>query len=215
MQTESARQLMLQQQLRAGGVLQPHLLDVFARIPREDFVPASHRGVAFADAPIPLPAGQRMMTPLQEGLLLQALQIRPQDRIIEVGTGSAYLSACLAHLGEHLTSIEVHRELHETARQRLAEHGTRNCELLLADAWEFEPDTVDVVALTGSLPVADERFARWLNPGGRLFQIVGRGPGMQAWLVRRTGEGHWARQRLFETAVAPLEGAPAGARFAF
>jgi protein-L-isoaspartate(D-aspartate) O-methyltransferase len=204
MNLDESRQVMLQQQLRAGSVMDPRILEVLQTVPREAFIPASHRSLAFADAPIPLPCGQFTMTPLQEGQLLQALEIRPTDHVLEVGTGSGYVSACLARLSTQVSSVEIFPELAEAARENLQAMDIANCEVVIGDVYELSPPAVDVIALTGSLPAADSRFDDWLTQGGRMFQIIGDGQLMQAWRIRRTSEHDWQRERLFETAVPAL-----------
>lgn len=215
MDVEKSRQLMLQQQLRAGGVLDARVLATVESVRREEFVPASHRGVAFADTAIPLPCSQSMMTPLQEGLLLQSLAPRPLDRVLEVGTGSGYLAACLARLTAHVTSIEIFPELAESARAAIGAAGIRNCEVVVGDAYTWTPEPADVLAITGSLPAADASFEGWLRPGGRLFQVVGTGSSMYAWLIHRRGDTEYERQRLFETSLPPLLNARQPQRFHF
>lgn len=210
-----ARAVMIQQQLRAGTVLDPGVLDTLATVPREQFVPPAYRGVAFADESIPLPCGQCMMTPVQEGLLLQALNLRPTDRVLEIGTGSGYLTACLARLGARVTSIELFPELADTARDRLRSHGIENCEVVPGDIFETGAQRADVIAVTGSLPVAVSRFADWLNPGGRLFQVVGRSLPMHAWRIERAAGNDFHRRRLFETAIPALLHAPEAEPFVF
>ena len=212
---EKARALMLHQQLRAGAVLDTRVLETLAAVPREAFVPDRYRGLAFADESIPLACGQCMMTPRQEGLLLQALAIRPDDRVLEIGTGSGYLAACLARLAAQVTSIEVFPELADTARLRLDAQGVANCEVVLGDVFQLGTQTADVIAVTASLPLADPRFEDWLRTGGRLFQIVGPSLPMHAWRVERTGESDYRRERLFETAIPPLLHAPRPPAFSF
>lgn len=215
MQVRRARAVMLQQQLRAGSVLDSRVLDTLATVPRENFVPPAYQGVAFADESIPLPCGQHMMTPVQEGLLLQALAIRPADHILEIGTGSGYLTACLARLGAQVTSIELFPELADAARARLESHYVANCEVVLGDIFEMDAQHADVIAVTGSLPVNEARFADWLNVGGRLFQVTGQSLPMLAWRIERSADNEYRRERLFETAVPALIHAPAAERFAF
>ena len=215
MNLEESRQVMLQQQLRAGSVMEPRILQVLETMPREAFIPLSHRRLAFADAPMPLPCGQFTMSPLQEGLLLQALDIRLTDHVLEVGTGSGYVSACLARLSAQVTSVEIFPELAEAARKNIQAMNIANCEVVIGDVYELDPQLADVIAITGSLPAPDPRFDAWLTSGGRMFQIIGDGELMQAWRVRRTGEHDWQRERLFETAVPALLNALQRPKFQF
>jgi len=155
------------------------------------------------------------MSPLLEGLLLQALDIRPSDHVLEIGTGCGYLSACLARLSAQVTTVEICPELAETAENHLQAMNIANCEVIIGDVYELSPPAADVIALTGSLPMEDPRFDAWLTQGGRMFQIVGDGDLMQAWRVCRTGEHDWQRERLFETAAPPLLNALQRPKFQF
>jgi protein-L-isoaspartate(D-aspartate) O-methyltransferase len=210
-----ARALMIEQQLRAGAVLDDRVLATVADVPRENFVPDAYRGVAFADDAIPLASGQSMMTPLQEGLLLQALGIQPTDHVLEIGTGSGYLTACLGRLATHVTSIEVFPELADRARERLQDHGIANCEIVTGDAFEWSPRPADAIAVTGSVRLDDDCFLDWLKPGGRLFRVVGDSLPMRAWLIERVGDTEFRRSCLFETFVPPLVHAPEPEHFIF
>lgn len=212
---DAARELMIEQQLRAGSVLDQRVLDALASVPREQFVPHDYRNLAFADEHIPLACGQTMMTPLQEGLVLQALSLRPMDHVLEIGTGSGYLTACLAKLAAQVTTVEVFPELADAARKRLEKMQFVNCDVVLANVFEMEMHRADVIAVTGSLPMDDERFAGWLQPGGRLFQIVGDSLPMSAWRIERLADAQYSRARLFETALPPLLHAPTPDPFIF
>lgn len=207
---------MVTQQVRAWAVLDPAVLRVMSEVPRERFVPPAYRALAFADTAVPLPGGQRMLTPQIEGRILQALAIGPSDRILEIGTGSGFLTACLARLGAHVTSLEIRAELAEPARRALRETGAANCEVLVQDAFAWQPPAAfDCIAVTGSLPLPDTRFQDWLAPGGRLFVVVGQPPAMEAWLVRRDAQGAVRGESLFETSLPPLDNAPRPDSFAF
>ena len=210
-----AREQMVRQQVRCWEVIEPRVLQALAVLPREDFVPDAFRGVAYADAEIPLPHGQRMMTPSVEGRLLQALELTPLDQVLEIGTGSGFLTACLARLGAHVTSIEIHQDLVAAARAKLAQLGLENCELQAADAFAYKPPTrFDVIAVTGSIPSYAGQFDAWLKPGGRLFLIEGQGEMMEALVFRRIDD-KMLREALFETYIPPLFNAPVPQRFAF
>ena len=214
---ETARHQMVTQQVRAWEVLDPAVLEVLSRVPRERFVPAQYAALAFADTAIPLPEGQRMLTPQVEGRLLQALQIAPSDRILEIGTGSGFLTACLARLGAAVTSLEIRSQLAESARARLEELGVVNCTILAQDAFSWQPaGQFDCIAVGGSVPVPETMFQEWLAPGGRLFVVVGEPPVMEAWLIRRATSGPgFGRESLFETVLPPLDNARQPERFVF
>ena len=216
MNSESARLQMVTQQVRAWAVLDPAVLRVLSEVPRECFVPPAFRSLAFADTAIPLPDGQFMMTPQVEGRVLQALEIAPTDRILEVGTGSGFLAACLARLGGKVTSLEIRPVLADAARRALRESAIGNGEVLAEDVFQWHPaGPFDCIAVTGSLPLFDKRFQDWLAPGGRLFVVVGQPPAMEALLIRRAGSCEFIRQSLFETVLAPLDHSARPEQFVF
>lgn len=205
MDTDFARQQMVDQQVRAWNVLHPDILQVLKNVPREQFVPTGFEALAFADTEIPIGHGQFMMTPTLEGRLLQALKPTSSDKVLEIGTGSGFLAACLARLSDSVTSIEIHDDFLEAAKVNLEDSGISNVTLLSMDATQELPDEkFDVVAITGSIEDFDPRFVDALNPGGRLFVVVGPGPAMDARLLARTGEHDWQSESLFETVLAPL-----------
>ena len=213
--SESARSQMVRQQVRCWAVLDPRVLEVQNSLPREDFVPAAYRSVAYADTAIPLACGQSMMTPTIEGRLLQALEISPHDKILEIGTGSGYLTACLARLGSQVTSVEIFPQLADAARGRLADQGIVNAECVIGDAFALSPGAYDVIAVTGAVPGYRGEFDSFLKPGGRLFVVDGSKPVMKAWLMRRDGSGELQREQLFETFLPPLLHAAVPPRFVF
>lgn len=216
MNVEEARTQMVNQQVRAWEVLEPAVLSVLSRVPREHFVPPRFRNLAFADTEIPLGDGEMMMTPQVEGRLLQALAIRGMDRILEVGTGSGFMTACLARLGSRVTSLEIRPELAETARRNLRGATTWNAEVRSEDVFQYRPaEPWDVIAVTGSVPQPDERFRRWLADGGRLFVVVGQEPLMQAQLITRLGPEQWTTTTLFETSLPALQNATLPSKFKF
>jgi len=203
---ELARFNMIEQQVRPWDVLDQRVLDTMKRVPREAFVPERYRSLAFADTCIPLGHGQVMMAPKVEGRMLQALAITPQDRILEIGTGSGYVTACLASLGRQVTSIDIMPDFTEAAAARLASHNIGNVSLQTADAADGldEGERYNVIAVTGSLPVLQQQFHQNLEIGGRLFIITGTPPLMEALLITRVSESSWKRESLFETSLPPL-----------
>jgi protein-L-isoaspartate(D-aspartate) O-methyltransferase len=205
MDTDFARQQMVDQQVRAWDVLHPDVLQVLKNIPREQFVPTGYEALAFADTEIPIGHGQFMMTPTLEGRLLQALKPTSSDKVLEIGTGSGFLAACLARLSDSVTSVDIHDDFLAAAKVNLEDTGIGNVTLLSMDAMQKLPDEkFDVVAITGSIEDFDPRFVDALNPGGRLFVVVGTRPAMDARLVTRTGDNDWQSESLFETVLAPL-----------
>ena len=205
MNTDYAREQMVEQQVRAWEVFDASILEVFRRVPREQFVPAAFESLAFADTEIPIGHGQFMMTPTIEGRLLQALEVRATDRVLEVGTGTGFLSACLGRLAASVTSIDIVGDFVEEARPRLEDAGADNVDLFVMDAMRDLPDGgFDAIAVTGSIQQFDPRFVAALLPGGRLFVVVGDAPVMEARVIRR-GEGEdWHAESLFETCLTPL-----------
>jgi protein-L-isoaspartate(D-aspartate) O-methyltransferase len=203
---EQARFNMIEQQVRPWDVLDQRVLDVMSTTPREDFVPEKYRSLAFADTNIPLGHDQVMMAPKTEGRTLQVLDVQATDSVLEIGTGSGYLTACLSRLGNHVTSVEIFPEFREAAVAKLAAHGYRNVTLKDADAANgIGSDTrYDVIAVTGSLPLVHRQFHDNLAIGGRLFVISGIPPVMEALLITRIDEHNWSRESLFETSLPPL-----------
>ena len=194
---EQARFNMIEQQVRPWDVLDQRVLDVMSATPREDFVPEKYRSLAFADTNIPLGHDQVMMAPKTEGRLLQVLDVQADDSVLEIGTGSGYLTACLSRLGNHVTSVEIFPEFREAAAAKLAAHGYRNVTLKDADAANgIGSDTrYDVIAVTGSLPLLQRQFHDNLALGGRLFVITGMPPVMEALLITRIDERNWSDRK--------------------
>ena len=205
MNIDFARQQMVEQQARAWDVLDEDVLDVLKSVPREDYVPAGRKALAFADTEIPIGHGQAMMTPTIEGRVLQALAITGSDRVLEIGTGSGFLAACLAQLAAGVTSIDIFDDFIEAAGRRFEDATIDNIELANMDATRELPDgRFDAIAVTGSVERFEPRFVEALNPGGRLFVVVGEAPVMEAKLIRRTGEKDWESETLFETRLTAL-----------
>ncbi|KPJ80639.1 MAG: hypothetical protein AMJ58_08010 [Gammaproteobacteria bacterium SG8_30] len=213
---EIARRQMIDQQVRTWDVLDDRVLDVFARVSRDRYVPESFRDVAFADAAIPLGHGQGMLPPKVDGRILQALAVNCGEDVLDVGTGSGFLAACLAALGGSVRSLEIFEDLAASARLTLRADSVTGVSVEVADASRLEEtDRYDAIAVTASLPVYDARFERALKLGGRLFVITGQRPVMEARLVTRIAENEWRSEALFETVVEPLINAPQPPTFHF
>jgi protein-L-isoaspartate(D-aspartate) O-methyltransferase len=205
MQLADAREQMIEQQVRAWDVLYERVLEVLRQVPRELFTPAEQRYAAYADAEVPLAQGQHMLRPSVVGRLLQALLPASAEQVLEIGAGSGFVSACLRAMASRVTSLELYPELAEAARRNLALLGMRDVAVVDADALAgTRGERYDVIAMTASLPLYDERFEQMLNIGGRLFVTVGMAPVMDARLVRRTAEDSFVVQSLFETVIDPL-----------
>lgn len=215
MDVEHARYKMVGQQVRAWDVLDGAVLDVLSSVPRERFVPERFRRLAFADACIPLGHGEVMMSPPVEGRMLQALALRATDQVLEVGTGSGFITACLARLATSVRSIEIHPALAEQARSRLTAQAVGNASVEVGDASSLGATLprFDAICVTGSMPVLDPSFQDHLTVGGRLFAVVGEGPAMQALLVTRVDEAAFATESLLETVLPPLRNALRPQRF--
>ena len=212
----AARLQMVDQQIRTWEVLDPRVLEALSAVPREAFVPPEYRELAFADAPIPIGFGQSMLSPKLQGRILQALGVSATDNVLEVGSGTGYLSACLSLLGCSTHSIDIHAGLVDLAQVNLRALPSARVQFQIRDAFDAAPlGEYDAVAVTGSLPIYDPRFEKSLRVGGRLFAIVGAAPVMDAILVRRVDSNEWIRESLFETVVAPLINATAAQRFVF
>jgi protein-L-isoaspartate(D-aspartate) O-methyltransferase len=213
---EQARFNMVEQQIRPWEVLDQRVLDLLFSVKREDFVPPAFRALAFADLELPLANGAQMWTPKMEARVIQELAPGPSDRVLEIGTGSGYLTALLASRAGDVTSVEIDPALAEEARAKLLRHGCTNVRSEIGDgARGWGRETYDAIVLTGSTPILPERFFEQLGPGGRLFAVVGDPPVMKARLVRWEGPGAKVTTDLFETVVAPLVNAASPARFAF
>jgi len=216
MDIEQARFNMVEQQIRTWEVLDQDVLDLLFAVKREDFVPAAYRMLAFADLEIPLPDGERMWTPKMEARVLQELKLQSGELVLEIGTGSGYLTALLSSQGAQVTSVEIHAGLAQEATAKLARAGLRGVDVVVGDgARGWGDGTYDAIVLTGSTPVLPPAFVGQLRPGGRVFAVVGDAPVMKARLTRWVGPGSFTTRDLFETVIDPLRNAAAPERFAF
>ena len=217
MNLEQARFNMVEQQIRTWEVLDQDVLDLLYAVPREEFVPEKHRALAFSDMEIPIGEGERMWQPKLEARVIQELNVRKTDRVLEVGTGSGYLTALLSHRAAHVVSVEIKPALAAFGRANLERHGVENVTLAIGDAargWPAEAP-YDVIVLTGSTPVLPRALLDQLAPGGRLFAVVGEPPVMVARLVTCTAPGAFRTVDLFDTLLAPLVNAEQPPRFRF
>jgi protein-L-isoaspartate(D-aspartate) O-methyltransferase len=217
MNLEQARTNMVEQQIRTWEVLDQDVLDLLYAVPREEFVPPAHRNLAFSDLEIPLGEGERMWPPRLEARVLQELAVRRSDRVLEVGTGSGYLTALLAHRAAHVYSVEIKPALAALGRANLERHGAGNVTLEIGDGARGDPRWApyDVIVLTGSTPVLPQALLESLAPGGRLFAVVGEAPAMTARLYLCSAPGAWRHVSLFETVIAPLANCEREPRFSF
>jgi protein-L-isoaspartate(D-aspartate) O-methyltransferase len=212
MNLEQARFNMVEQQIRPWEVFDQRVLDRLTEVPREDFVPPAFRNLAYADIQIPIGHGQIMLSPSLEGRLLQALDLKKQDSILEIGTGTGYLTVVMAGLASHVVSVDIFPDL-----QRLAGYQLENVSLQAGDAargWSKD-GPFDAIAITGSLPNLPDAFPEALNLSGRLFVVLGQAPVMKAVLITRMGEREWSREELFETVIPPLLNSEPKPKFTF
>ena len=217
MDLEHARFNMIEQQIRTWEVLDQRVLELLHRVHREDFVPAQYRTLAFADMGIPLGHGEHMLQPKIEARMLQELALSPADRVLEVGTGSGYMTALLASFAAHVYSVDIHEDFTRSAAERLARNGINNVTLVTGDAskgWDKHAP-YDAIVLTGSVPVLPPVFKASLRTGGRLLVVVGEPPVMEAQLITAVDAGAYNVATLFETCIAPLKNAVGPEKFVF
>jgi protein-L-isoaspartate(D-aspartate) O-methyltransferase len=209
-----ARETMVEQQVRPWDVFEPSVLETLATLPRERFAPDAHRALAYSDIELPLGHGETMLKPVIEGRALQALKVREHEDVLEIGTGSGYLSACLGRLGREVVSLERHADLADAARARLQAQGIANVRVETADVFAWQSarkfDAILVGAAVAAIP---EQFAQWLRPGGRMFIVHGDAPAMDAALVQLGADGRSQVESLFETVVPYLVGATPSPQF--
>jgi len=212
----AAREAMVEQQIRPWDVLDLRVLDVLARLPREAFVDDAYKTLAYADLALPIGHGETMMKPVLEGRTLQALALEPTDEVLEIGTGSGFLSACMANLARSVLSLEQHADLAQSARARLTTQGHANVQVLHADALTWDTaQRFDAICVTAAVDTIPERFLTWLRPGGRMFIVRGRAPAMEAVLASQYSKDVNAiqTQSLFETELPYLTGAAPSPEF--
>ncbi len=206
MDWEKARFNMVEQQVRTWEVFDLRVLDTLLKVPREHFVPPAMKALAFADVELPLPCGERMLRPVVEAKALQALQLRPSDRVLEIGTGSGWFAACLAHLAAEVVTVERHGELAEYAWSRLQSLQVSNARVVHATCtgdWE-DGAPFDVIVLSGGLTAEPRALRQRLTPGGRMLAFVGTPTVMSVELVHCVTPGVYRREAIFETVVPML-----------
>ena len=216
MNFEQARFNMIEQQIRTWEVLDQRVLDLLSEVPREDFVLPQYRNLALVDTSLPIGHDEYMMSPKLEARIVQTVDVKPTDTVLEIGTGSGYMTALLARLAKQVYSIEIIPEFIKTAQVRLADHGISNVSLEEGDAakgWSLDAP-YDVIVITGSLPILPDSFKQSLNIGGRLFAIVGDSPSMEGLLITRVGEHEWTEESVFDTELPDLQNALQPDRFA-
>jgi len=217
MNIEQARFNMIEQQIRPWNVLDTDILDLLHVVKREQFVPAAYQNLAFADAEIPLPGGEAMLNPKLEARILQEIGLKKHETVLEIGTGSGYMAALMAHRAAKVTTVEANAEIKQLAEKNLAKAGIANVSVQLgngAAGWD-KGAPYDVIVISGALEVLPEAFLKQVKVGGRIAAIVGEPPAMEFNIVTRTGENSWNTVKVFETNVKYLAGAPAVSHFQF
>jgi protein-L-isoaspartate(D-aspartate) O-methyltransferase len=217
MDLEKARFNMIEQQIRPWDVLDQEILDLLAVVKREQFVPQAYAALTFVDMEIPLPAGENMMPPRVEARILQDLNVRKHENVLEIGAGSGYMAALLANRGRHVLTVDIHPELVALARKNLADAGISNVDVAegnAADGWA-EAAPYDVICISASVPEIPQSILSQLKVGGRIAAIVGTAPVMEARIVTRVSDAEYQVVNLFETLAKPLQGAAQPSRFKF
>jgi protein-L-isoaspartate(D-aspartate) O-methyltransferase len=216
---EQARFNMVQQQIRPWEVIDPRVISLMESLPRDVFVPETYAHLAYADTEIPIGEGESMMFPRVEARLLQALELQPTDQVLEVGTGSGYLTACLARLSRRVVSIDINPAFTASATAKLERQGIGNVLLKHGDAMAAAQDEgpFDAIAVTGAVANAGQAdiFRHQLKTGGRLFIVIGSPPAMRATLITRVGEQAYSEEAVFETDLKTLINAGAPRKFEF
>ncbi len=217
MNFEQARFNMVEQQIRTWEVLDERVLELLEKTHREDFVPVRYRKMAFTDMAIPLDHGQTMMKPVVEGRLLQSLELKPDETVLEIGTGSGFITACLAQMAKHVVSVDIHEQFSNEVAAKLKDKGILNVELETGDVMTgWQPEQAhDVLVVSGSVLSVPDHFRGWVNPSGRIFVVCGEAPAMEAKLYTKLNATEWREESLFETELARLIGAEVAPEFEF
>ena len=217
MNFEQARFNMVEQQVRTWEVLDGRVLELLETTHREDFVPVRYRKMAFTDMAIPLDHDQTMMKPVVEGRLLQALELKPDETVLEIGTGSGFITACLAQLAKRVVTVDIHEQFSKEAEAKLKEKDIHNVEFESGDVMTgWQPEQAhDVLVVTGSVQDIPDHFRGWVNPNGRMFVVCGDAPAMEAKLLTKLNATEWREESLFETDLARLINAEKAPEFEF
>ena len=217
---EKTRFNMIEQQIRTWDVLDLDVLNLLTVVKREAFVPAAYKNLAFMDTQLPLGNGEFMFTPKLEARILQEVAVKKHETVLEIGAGSGYMAALLAHKARHVTTVEIDPELKAFAEHNLSNYGIVNVEVALgngAQGWANKGTEApyDVIVISGSLPVLPEAFLKQIKVGGRIFAIVGEPPVMNAELITRVSDTAYDTVKLFETDVPPLRDIQKSSHFVF
>lgn len=220
MNIEKARFNMIEQQIRPWDVLDQEVLDLLVVVKREAFVPPAHQNLAFMDTEIPLPGGENMLAPRVEARIMQELTVKKHENVLEIGAGSGYMAALLAHKARHVTTVEINPELKAMAQKNLADYGITNVDVALGDGaqgWANAGSETpyDVIVLSGSVPVLPDAILKQVKVGGRIFAVIGESPAMSAQIISRVGESAYNTVKVFETDIKPLHNIVVPSHFVF
>jgi len=217
MNIEQARFNMIEQQIRPWNVLDQDVLDLLSLVRREEFVPAAHRSLAFFDTEIPLPGGENMLAPKVEARILQEAAVKKHEHVLEIGTGSGYMAALLAHKARHVTTVEIDPELKALAEKNLSAYGISNVDVVLgngAQGWKGDQE-YDVIVISGALPFLPDSFLQQIKIGGRILAIIGAAPVMSLQVITRTADKVYDTVKVFELMASPLHAATEPSHFTF
>lgn len=221
MSIEQARFNMIEQQIRPWDVLDPEVLELLVTVKREAFVPAAYKSLTFMDTEIPLPCGENMLTPKVEARILQEAAIKKHENVLEIGAGSGYMAALLAHKARHVTTVEIEPELEKMAQKNLSDYGVTNVDVVLGDGAQGwigcgkNSAPYDVIVISGSLPVLPDAFLQQIKVGGRILAVIGEAPVMSAQVITRVSEVSYQTVNIFETTIKPLRNATVPSHFKF
>jgi protein-L-isoaspartate(D-aspartate) O-methyltransferase len=221
MTIEQARFNMIEQQIRTWDVLDPEILELLVVVKREAFVPDAYKSLAFVDTEIPLPCGENMLMPKFEARMLQEAGVKKHENVLEIGAGSGYMAALLAHKARHVTTVEIEPQLRDLAQKNLSDYGVTNVNVVLGDGvsgWEGSGSNsapYDVIVLSGSLPVLPDAFLKQIKVGGRIIAVIGEAPFMSAKKITRTSDSVYETVKLFETSIKRLRNAVGSSQFKF
>jgi protein-L-isoaspartate(D-aspartate) O-methyltransferase len=217
MNIEQARFNMIEQQIRPWNVLDQDVLDLLVVVKREEFVPPACKNLAFADTEIPLGHGEAMFSPKLEARMLQEIQLKKHETVLEIGAGSGYMAALLAYKGRSVTTVEIVPELKAMAEANLVKAGVTNAKVELgngAKGWA-NGAPFDVIVISGALEVLPDAFLKQVKVGGRIAAIIGEAPSMSANIITRVSETAYDTVKVFETNVRYLQSAETLSHFEF